>query len=173
MLSQYVTISLKLLWRKMMKLFFDEHETKKKGSGVLTEKRRNDLRVAGYTSENFFIVLTNKPLIDVFLYSHHSCAWNCIYFVRRNSVLVTHGYTMIRLNQLMRETPHGMGNQKKQFINETVVKWPQVLRFRLSALCHLIEIYNVWRNTRRGGPITFQVQFKQICWFICLVLWRG
>ena len=36
----------------MMKLFFDEQ--KKKGSGVLTEKRRNDLRVAGYTSENFF-----------------------------------------------------------------------------------------------------------------------
>ena len=58
----------------MMKLFFDDHETKKKGSGVLTEKRRNDLRVASYTSENFFIVLTNKPLIDVFLYSHHSCA---------------------------------------------------------------------------------------------------
>ena len=24
----------------MMKLFFDEHETKKKGSGVLTEKRK-------------------------------------------------------------------------------------------------------------------------------------
>ena len=45
----------------MMKLFFDEHETKKKGSGVLTEKRRNDLRVAGYTSENFFIVLTINP----------------------------------------------------------------------------------------------------------------
>ena len=39
----------------MMKLFFDEYETKKKGSGVLTEKRRNDLRVAGYTSENFLL----------------------------------------------------------------------------------------------------------------------
>ena len=40
----------------MMKLFFDEHETKKKkGSGVLKEKRRNDLRVAGYTSENFLL----------------------------------------------------------------------------------------------------------------------
>ena len=114
MLSQYITISLKLLWRKMMKLFFDEHETKKKGSGVLTEKRRNDLRVAGYTSENFFIVLTNKPLIDVFLYSHHSCAWNCIYFVRRNSVLVTHGYTMIRLNQLMRENPSWHGKSKEK-----------------------------------------------------------
>ena len=39
----------------MMKLFFDEHETKKNDSWVLREKRRNDLRVAGYTSENFLV----------------------------------------------------------------------------------------------------------------------
>ena len=65
----------------------------------------------------FFIVLTNKPLIDVFLYSHHSSAWNCIYFVRRNSVLVTHGYTMIRLNQLMRENPSWHGKLKRNSLS--------------------------------------------------------
>ena len=157
----------------MMKLFFDEYETKKKGFRGPDRKTQEWLACCRLYLWEFFIVLTNKHLIDVFLYSHHSSAWNCIYFVRRNSVLVTHGYTMIRLNQLMRENPSWHGKSKEQFINETVVKWPQVLRFSLSALCHLIEIYNVWRNTRRGGPITFQVQFKQICWFICLVLWRG
>ena len=36
-------------------IFSTSMRQKKKGSGVLTEKRRNDLRVAGYTSENFLL----------------------------------------------------------------------------------------------------------------------
>ena len=102
----------------MMKLFFDEHETKKKGFRGPDRKTQEWLACCRLYLWEFFIVLTNKHLIDVFLYSHHSSAWNCIYFVRRNSVLVTHGYTMIRLNQLMRENPSWHGKSK-----ETVYQW--------------------------------------------------
>ena len=102
----------------MMKLFFDEHETKKKGFRGSDRKTQEWLACCRLYLWEFFIVLTNKHLIDVFLYSHHSSAWNCIYFVRRNSVLVTHGYTMIRLNQLMRENPSWHGKSK-----ETVYQW--------------------------------------------------
>ena len=102
----------------MMKLFFDEHETKKRVPGSWQKNAGMTCVLQVIPLRIFFIVLTNKPLIDVFLYSHHSSAWNCIYFVRRNSVLVTHGYTMIRLNQLMRENPSWHGKSK-----ETVYQW--------------------------------------------------
>ena len=90
-----------MLWRKIMKLFFDEHETKKKWFLGPERKAQEWLACCKLYLWEFFSGSTNKPLIDVFLYSHHSSAWNCIYIVRRNSVLVTHGYMMIRLNQLM------------------------------------------------------------------------
>ena len=49
----------------MMKLFFDEHETKKKGfrgpDRKTQKKKKKNLRVAGYTSENFLLYQLINP----------------------------------------------------------------------------------------------------------------
>ena len=46
----------------------------------------------------FGIRSTNNPLINIFLCSHHLSAWYCIGFVRKNSVLVTHGSLRVEFN---------------------------------------------------------------------------
>ena len=46
----------------------------------------------------FDIGLTENPLVDIFLYSHHLSSWFCFDVVRprRNSVLVTHESQMVK-----------------------------------------------------------------------------
>ena len=43
------------------------------------------------SSENLVLDQLENPLIDIFVYSYHLSAWFCIDFVKRYSVLVTHG----------------------------------------------------------------------------------
>ena len=43
------------------------------------------------SSENLVLDQLENPQTYIFLYSHHLSVWYCIYIVRRNSVLVTHG----------------------------------------------------------------------------------
>ena len=44
----------------------------------------------------FGIRLTENPLVDIFLYSHHLSSWFCFDVVRRNSVLVTHESQIVK-----------------------------------------------------------------------------
>ena len=45
----------------------------------------------------WYLIKWKNPPIDIFLYSHHLSTWDCIYIVRRNSVLVTVGSERVKV----------------------------------------------------------------------------